>query len=413
MTLADIDKALAQWEDRLSTAAHNLFDLQADPTYQCLTGTAGAPLTPLTGVTRTRVGPTLENIGTLFQCFDLLRCNLDRAVQLRRDLPVLFGGDQKEREIEQLLRGKSIRVPTDQIPIAHRSLLSGADNQGYITPTELLNSMVKAFETARDGVMAVDKAWRELSTSLGDASRQIAALRSGPEKLEDAEVRELEGAEHSLSLRRAQVQSDPLGTTLDVDAVIRPVLDRVTAAVKERAQLRGQTEAALTGARANLQALRNLCQEASAAWAEAQEKISGAGELPPPLPETRLESLSEWLGRLQEKYDGGMLRPVSVGLQNWNSAARDCVSDVQKIREANRAPLELRRELRGRINALKAKAQAYRVEEDVGLRALAGEAEGLLYTRPTPIERACDVVTRYQALLHERTVAQPGGKAVG
>jgi len=108
-----------------------------------------------------------------------------------------------------------------------------------------------------------------------------------------------------------------------------------------------------------------------------------------------------------------MVRPVSVGLQNWNSAARDCVSDVRKILQANRAPLELRNELRGRINALKAKAQACRVEEDAGLRELGNAAETLLYTRPTPIDRACDAVSRYQALLHERTLPKPGGKTVG
>src|ERR1035441_8642306 len=109
MTLADIDRALAQWESRLSSAAHNLFDLQADPTYQCLTGAGGAPLTKLSGVTRTRVGPALENIGTLFQCFDLLRCTIDRAVQLRRGLPAMFGGDQKVRSEEHTSELQSLR----------------------------------------------------------------------------------------------------------------------------------------------------------------------------------------------------------------------------------------------------------------------------------------------------------------
>jgi hypothetical protein len=413
MTPADIDKALAQWESRLSSAAHNLFDLQADPTYQCLTGTGGAPQTQLSGITKSKVGPALENIPTLFQCFDLLRCTIDRAVQLRKDLPSLFGADQKTREIEQLLLGKSVRVPTDQIPIAKRSLLTGADDQGCISPDELLKSMVRAFEIARDGVMAVDKAWRDLSVTLGAATRQLAALRSGPDKLEDAEIRELEGVEHSLSLRRAQVQSDPLGTTLDVDAVIRPVLDRLKASVDERARLRGQTEMALSAAHGNLQALRKLYSEASTAWTEAEEKITGAGELLPPPGVTQIESLADWLARLQQKYDGGMVRPVSIGLQNWNSAARDCVSVVQKVRDTNIAPLELRNELRGRINALKAKAQAYGVEEDADLRALANEAEALLYSRPTPIDRACAAVTRYQVLLQERTVGKPGGKTAG
>ena len=242
MTLADIDKALAQWESRLSSAAHNLFDLQSDPTYQCLTGTSGAPKTQLSGVTAARISPALENIGTLFQCFDLLRSTIDRAVQLRRDLPALFGGDQKERELARLLTGKSVRIPTGQIPIAKRTLLSGADDQGCISPDELLKSMVRAFETARDGVMAVDAAWRDLGGKVGDASRQIAALRCGAEKLDEAENRELEGVEHALGLRRAQVQCDPLGTSLDLESVILPALARVKNSVEQRAELRRQTE---------------------------------------------------------------------------------------------------------------------------------------------------------------------------
>lgn len=410
MPLAEIDKALAQWESRLESAAHNLFDLQGDPTYQCLTGTSGAPKTPLTGITAAKIFPAIDNVGTLFQCFDLLRCTIDRAVQLRRDLPSLFGADQKEREIQQLLFGKSVRIPTDHIPMAHRTLLTGADEQGCISPDQLLNSMVKAFETARDAITTVDKAWRDLGTRLGDTTRQLNAIRSGPEKLEEAEIQELDGVEHALNLRRAQVQSDPLGTSLDLDSVILPALARIQTSIDQRTRLRRQTEDALSLAHARLHDLRILHRETSDACNEAQGKITGAGELPSPLPDARLAALSEWLDRLQEKYDAGMLRPVSVGLENWNSVARDCVSELQRIQSANRAPLDLRKELRGRLNALKAKAQAYRVEEDAGLRALATEAEGLLYTRPTPIDRAGDAVTRYQALLNERTLARPAGQ---
>ena len=413
MRLADIDKALAQWESRLSSAAHNLFDLQNDPTYQCLTGTGGIPKTPLSGVTAAKVSPALENIGALFQCFDLLRRTIDRAVHLRRELPALFGGDQKEREIEHLLAGKSVRVPTELIPLAQRSLLSGADEQGCISPDALLKSMVKAFESARDGVMAVDAAWRQLGGILGTATRQIAALRSSPEKLEPAEIQELDAVDQALGLRRAQVQADPLGTSLDLEAVILPSLDRIRIAVDEREELRRQTEGGLTAARAKLQGLRNLHHEADDAYLEARQKITGAGELPGPLAEAKLEALREWLDTLQEKFAGGMPRPVAVGLRNWNSAAGDCVSAVQKIHSANSAPLELRNELRGRLNALKAKAQAYRVEEDAGLRSLAADAEALLYSRPTPIDRAEETVARYQALLNERTMAGPGGKPGG
>ncbi len=408
MTLADIDKALAQWEERLTSAAHNLFDLQNDITYQCITGTGGAPKTPLSGVTASKVYPALENISTLFQCFDLLRCTIDRAVQIRRDLPSMFGGDQKEREIGQVLMSRSVRIPTNQIPIAKRTLLSGADDQGCISPDELLSTMVRAFEVARDSVAAVDAAWRALGGTVGDATRQIAALRAETELFDEAEIRELEGIDHALGLRRAQVQSDPLGTSLDLETAVLPALQRLKNTADDRAESRRQTADGLVAGRASVQNMRRLHREASDAWEEAQQKVSGT-ELPPPGTPARIESLDEWLHRLQEKFDGGMLRPVAIGLQNWNSAARECVSDLQRIHTGNSGPLELRKELRGRLNALKAKAQAYGVEEDASLRELAGEAEALLYNRPTPIDRAEQMVTRYQSLLNERTVAGPRG----
>ena len=403
MTLADIDKALAQWEDRLTSAAHNLFDLQNDPTYQCITGTGGAPKTPLTGVTASKVYPALENISTLFQCFDLLRCTIDRAVEIRRDLPSMFGTDQKEREIQQLLTGKSVRIPTNQIPMARRTLLSGADDQGCISPGELLTTMIKAFETARDGVMAVDAAWNALGTSVGDATRQIAALRAEPELFADAEMRELDGIDHALGLRRAQVQSDPLGTSLDLETAILPALQRLKNTADDRAESRRQTADGLVAGRAAVQEMRRLHREAADAWEEAREKITGAALSAPGSP-ARIEALDEWLHRLQEKFDGGMSRPVAIGLQNWNTASRDCVSELQKIHAASNSPLELRKELRGRLTALKAKALAFGVEEEADLRAVANEAEALLYNRPTPIDRAEELVGRYQSLL--------GGKKV-
>jgi hypothetical protein len=409
MTLADIDKTLAQWESRLSTVAHNLFDLQNDPTYQCLTGTSGAPKTELTGVTANRITPALENVSTLFQCFDLLRCTIDRAIQIRAELPAMFGADQKERAIQQLLLGKSVRVPTEQIPIAKRSLLTGADEQGCITPDELLASMVKAFESARDGVAAIDTAWQQLGETLSEAARQVAILRAGPAPLDEGEARELDNVEHSLRLRQAQVQSDPLGTTLDLESTILPALQRVMTSVKERATIRDHIERALVSARAKLRELRELQRGAHESWSEAREKVTGAVALSEPVPEKMIDGLEEWLGTLGNKYSGGMLRPVAIGLQNWNSSAANCVSAVQKIYAANRASIDHRQELRGRLNALKAKAQAYRVEEDAGLRSVASEAESLLYTRPTPIDRADELVSRYQSLLNQRTTGGTRG----
>jgi hypothetical protein len=64
--------------------------------------------------------------------------------------------------------------------------------------------------------------------------------------------------------------------------------------------------------------------------------------------------------------------------------------------------LDLRRELRGRLSALKAKALARGVAEDSKLVPLAQKAAELLHARPTPIEEAAWLVSQYEARLNGR-----------
>lgn len=111
MTLREIDAALAAWNSRLGAAAQNLMDLQADPTYQELSGSGGVSKVRITGVTASRVEPALGAMVTVFQHFGLLNHTIERASQLRKNLPTLFGSDQKLREIEEVLSGKSIHLP--------------------------------------------------------------------------------------------------------------------------------------------------------------------------------------------------------------------------------------------------------------------------------------------------------------
>jgi len=97
MTLREIDDALAAWNSRLGAAAQNLMDLQAEPAYQQLAGTGGAPKAPTTGVTAVKVEPALGAMVNVFQHFGLLNETIDRAAVLRRNLPALFGNGSETR----------------------------------------------------------------------------------------------------------------------------------------------------------------------------------------------------------------------------------------------------------------------------------------------------------------------------
>jgi hypothetical protein len=68
-------------------------------------------------------------------------------------------------------------------------------------------------------------------------------------------------------------------------------------------------------------------------------------------------------------------------------------------RAANEALLRERRDLRGLLDALRAKAQACGRSEDAQLAALGQEAWQLLQGRPTPLARAQELVAEYEARL--------------
>lgn len=402
MTLREIDAALAAWNDRLGAAARNLMDLQSEPAYQHLSGTGGLTKAKLEGVTAARVEPALGAMLTAFQHFALLNETIERAAHLRRNLPTLFGADQKLRDIEELLFGKSIRLPANDVPLEQRTLLSGVENIPYISPQDLLDVMVHTFQAAKDAVVAVDAAWASLAPAFDRIASRIARLRARVGE-GSAWGADLDAAGRALAEARAKLQTDPLGASSGLEARVTPMLDRVESALDAQDRFRKQIGAQLASAQRLLGALINLHREALMACAEARQKISGCETLPEPAPNGKIEELRGWLDRLESKHSEGLLEPLASGLRNWNSAAEICVSDERAVYAAYRAPLDQRNELRGRLDALKAKARAYGVAERNGLAELALEAEALLYTRPTRLDRAAAAVSAYARALNGAT----------
>ena len=61
--------------------------------------------------------------------------------------------------------------------------------------------------------------------------------------------------------------------------------------------------------------------------------------------------------------------------------------------------MEARNELRGRMEALKAKARAFGVAEGREANELGSKAEALLYARPTPVQQAAAAVAQFEVWL--------------
>ena len=393
MTLQRIDDALADWNRRLEAIANNLLWLQGQSTYQLLTGSGKISLT---GATAARVQPPLDALPSLFQNFDLLNSTIERAIEARKALPTLFVSDQKIVEIEQILFGKSIKLPIIDLPLEQRTLLGPSQNTTCLSPEELLAPMPGLFAAARDAVLTVERAWQDLGTRVTRAQTQADALRQQAGSVGASSSPELDGVANSLAQLGNQYKTDPLGALDTLAAEVQPALDKAARAIAAGMQARREIEQA----RLHLDSLRGLHRECVDAAAEARAKIADCAGLPVPFDERRIAYLAEWLDRVQNHLRAGAMEQFAAELRNWKAAAGDCAEQAKKIGLANRAPVEARRELRGRLDALKAKARAKGIAEGADLTDLAKKADTLLAARPTHMAEASEAVAAYARTLN-------------
>ncbi len=392
MKLQEIDSALVEWNNRLAAIAKNLLELQADSTYQLLTGSGGGSKLVLTGVTAARVEPSLGAMLTIFQHFGLLHEVIDRAGKLRAELPAFFGGEAKASEIRRLLGERTIRLPALDVPMDQKTLLSGVARAECFSPDELLAIMSRTFVAARDAVLRVDEAWHEMAAAVEGADAKLARFGVGVEALGARGAAERTRAEAVLEELRMQVGSDPFGAMEDFEARLGPVLGRLAGlAAEAEALAQGMREA-----RVQVEALGTAHREAEEALAEARRKVVGADRVPLPVPVEKQAELCLWLERLERRRVEGLVEAVGVGLRNLRRALDTCLAEERASLAASRGLLETRAELRGRLEALRAKARAYGVAEDGLLAEAASAAETLLYARPTDLERAGAAVREYE-----------------
>lgn len=402
MTLDELDNEIALWKKSLGAAAQNLMDLHSLPTYQRLAGSNGVPKADLKGVTAKRVYPALASMGTLFQNFDDLQSLVDRAAALRQNISPIFGSEQKLREIDNLLHGKSVRLATVPVPMEQRTLSTAVDNVELVTPGELMGAMAKSFTAARDVVLAVDGAWQKLGMELDAAMTELAAFNAeGPQW--SCNFPALATADRALEAIRDRIESDPLGSLDEFDNSVAPVLQQARNALAKLKSQREQITRGLSSANQLMGQLADLHQQSLASWQERRLKVVCLTEPAAPQEDQTLVTLREWLARLQEKFQEGMVDPILVGLEKWNKAAAECVFKERACLNANQASLKERNELRGRLEALKAKSRARNAAEHPELTRIAKEATQLLFNRPTPIDKASTLVMDYERILRTLT----------
>ena len=126
---------------------------------------------------------------------------LDRLHHLRNESE-LGGGEDRIREIERLLRGKSIKLPTQTVPLEERSLLSAGEQIQALSPETLMSQLAQHFEWARDAVFGVDAAWVKLADVQEEYRKAQSLVTDGLSKVTEWDHAALPSEEKIEGLRQ-------------------------------------------------------------------------------------------------------------------------------------------------------------------------------------------------------------------
>ncbi len=386
--MKELDQLLAAWDDHLARVDENLLALEAEPTYQMLMG-AGGHRAPLDGVTRTRVGPALEAMGDLFEHRARLSDVVERAKAIRASVAFWDKGE-KETQIYALLRGPSIKLDLEPRPLAHRTLLDPSPSDVGIVPEALLGEMVRAYELARDAVLAVARAWTKLEPAIEQAERDTAELVRlahvlGEPPATGADLARIEGDLRSL---RGRVARDPLGAEGTIGEALAPEIRNLRARFDRLVRDRDALQMSMVRAHALQAELATAHVGALAALRAAPTEFEEP-RLPSPVAEGLIGGLDEWRKKLEGVMQAQKWQAASVGLARWVEAAEGYLAEDKAVHAALEGLRQKKTELLGRLSAREAQARAF--AEPALLLTLQGKARDarrLLELRPLSLDEA-------------------------
>ncbi|MFI2367059.1 hypothetical protein [Streptomyces sp. NPDC018833] len=413
----EVDRALARLGAEHEAVETSLLALQDHAGRRLLEGAE------LTGVTKERWAAAEQSITLLWSYFDAYTAALTDLRELRARRR--WSSREDLVELTERLRGRSVTVAG---PAAHLapSLTGPARLAEQFTLEELVARMNELYAAALDMVVAADAVWSALPARIDLLSAELQRTRSlahsvGVRPGEHTAGDDLEGITHELSALRAQVVSDPLAFWRPTPGSSapgggRPDTDRYDRAARALEDVRREIEAVLRvrqDSEERLLRLRDLLSradrtltEARSARGEVLAKIA-ASEVPavsgPPT------ALQERLATAAEYRRHSRWHRLSPLLESLEREAEDELHRARESLTAVTAPLAVRAELRGRLDAYKAKVARHGMAEDPLLIERYDVARRMLWSAPCDLRAAEQAVLRYQQAAAEVLVPRQGG----
>ncbi|MER6073161.1 hypothetical protein ABT187_30815 [Streptomyces sp. NPDC001817] len=394
----EVDRALARLGQEHEAIETSLLALQDHAGRRLLEGA------DLTGVTRERWQETETRITRLWGYFDAYAAALRSAREIRARRR--WASREDLVELTELLRGESVTVAGNGVLSESFSL------------SALVDRMNELYATSLDLVVACDAVWSALPARIDLLAAELQRTRKlahsvGVRPGEHPSGDDLERITRTLTRLREDVVSDPLAFWVPAEGSSAPgggrpdttVYDREARALED---VRREIDAVLTvrqDAEARLIRLRDVLSRADRTLAEAR---SARGEVLAKIAATEVPVVSgpptvlqEQLATAAEYRRQAQWHRLSPLLESLEQKAEDELLRARESLTAVTAPLAVRAELRGRLDAYKAKVARHGLAEDPFLVERYDAARRMLWSAPCDLRVAEQAVLRYQQLAAE------------
>ncbi|WP_137989272.1 hypothetical protein [Streptomyces vilmorinianum] len=400
----EVDRALARLGAEHKAIEDSLLALQDHAGRRLLEGAE------LTGTTRERWRSTERTITLLWTYFDAYTAALAEARELRARRR--WSSREDLVELTERLRGESVLVSGGaQQP--DPSDAGSARLSERFTLERLVGRMNELYASSLDMVVTADAVWSALPARIDLLAAELGRTRSlahsvGVRPGEHPAGDELEEITAELATLRAQVVTDPLAfwrpaAGSSAPGGGRPDTERYDRAARALEDIRREIEAVLAvrqDSEERLMRLRDVLSRADRTLAEAR---SARGEVlakiaasevpavsgPPTVLQERLATAAEYRRHAQ-------WHRLSPLLESLEQEAEDELLRARESLTAVTAPLAVRAELRGRLDAYKAKVARLGAAEDPLLIERYDAARRMLWSAPCDLRVAEQAVLRYQ-----------------
>ncbi|MFE1246349.1 hypothetical protein [Streptomyces sp. NPDC058735] len=403
----EVDRALARLGAEHEAIETSLLALQDHAGRRLLEGAE------LTGVTRERWTSTEASITLLWTCFDAYTDALRAAREIRSRRR--WSSREDLTELTELLNGESVTLAGSAAATANAPTLHGGPTKlsERYSLVALVDRMNELYATSLDMVVAADAVWSALPARIDLLAAELQRTRRlahsvGVRPGEHPAGDDLERITRTLTKLREQVVSDPLAFWSAAEGSSAPgggrpdttVYDREARALED---VRREIDAVLTvrqDAEKRIVHLRDVLSRADRTLAEARtargEVLAKIAATEVPVVSGPPTALQEQLAAAAEYRRQAQWHRLSPLLESLEEKAEDELLRARESLTAVTAPLAVRAELRGRLDAYKAKVARHGFAEDALLVERYERARRMLWSAPCDLRAAEQAVLRYQ-----------------